>query len=202
MPESLTFATRRKERIVSQGNLETQVREIWPELEWIRDAGLKEKTLETWCEGFRRSPLEPADLHEIPFTLLIPGCTVSFIAHKRAVVHVAVESARAMERLFGDQMPFDMDTLTAGSILIDVGKLLEYEKVDGEPRQSSRGKLLRHPFSGAGLCQEMGLPDSIIHMVATHSKEGNLGKRTVEAWIVHHADFMSFDALRDPLRVE
>jgi 23S rRNA maturation-related 3'-5' exoribonuclease YhaM len=149
-----------------------------------------------------RSPLEPADLHEIPFTLQIPGCTVSFIAHKRAVVHVAVESARAMERLFGDQMPFDMDTLTAGSILIDVGKLLEYEKVDGEPRQSSRGKLLRHPFSGAGLCQEMGLPDSIIHMVATHSKEGNLGKRTVEAWIVHHADFMSFDALRDPLRVE
>lgn len=186
---------------MSQGNLEAEVQELWPELEWIQDAGLKKRTLDTWCEGFRRSPLEPADLHKIPFTLLIPDCTVSFIAHKRAVVHVAVESARAMERFFKDQMPFDMDILTAGSILIDVGKLLEYEKTGGEPRQSARGKLLRHPFSGAGLCQEMGLPDSIIHMVATHSKEGNLGKRTVEAWIVHHADFMSFDALRDPLKV-
>ena len=185
---------------MSQENLESQVRELWPELEWIKDDKLRKLTLETWCEGFRRSPLEPADLHRIPFTLLIEGCTVSFIAHKRAVVHVAVESAKAMGRLFGDQMPFDMDILTAGSILIDVGKLLEYEKTGGEPKQSARGKLLRHPFSGAGLCQEMGLPDAVIHMVATHSKEGNLGKRTVEAWIVHHADFMSFDAMRDPLK--
>jgi hypothetical protein len=186
---------------VSQGNLETEVSKLWPELEWIQDSGLRKMTLDTWCEAFKRSPLEPADLEKIPFTLLIKGCTVTFMEHKRAVVHVAVDSAKAMRKFFGDQMPFDMDILTAGSILIDVGKLLEYEKVDGVPVQSSKGKLLRHPFSGAGLCQEMGLPDSIIHMVATHSKEGNLGARTVEAWIVHHADFMSFDALRDPLRV-
>ncbi|HXI02954.1 MAG TPA: hypothetical protein VNI57_07230 [Candidatus Saccharimonadales bacterium] len=186
---------------MSQGSLQVEVRELWPELEWIEDAGLRRKTLETWCEGFRRSPLTPADLHEIPYTLLIPGCTISFIAHKRATVHVAVESARAMQKFFGDQLPFDMDVLTAGSILIDVGKLLEYEKGPDGPKQSVRGQLLRHPISGAGLCQEMGLPDPIVHMVATHSKEGNLGKRTVEAWIIHHADFMAFDAMRDPLRV-
>ncbi len=186
---------------MSQGNLESEVRKLWPELEWVDDSDLKARTLRTWCEAFRRSSLEPGDLEKIPYTLLIPGCTVSFIAHKRAVVHVAVESAKAMRKFFGDQMPFDMDVLTAGSILIDVGKLLEYEKVNGEPKQSIRGQLLRHPFSGAGLCQEMGLPDTIVHMVATHSKEGNLGKRTVEAWIIHHADFMSFDAMRDPLKV-
>ena len=186
---------------MSQGSLQVEVRELWPELEWIEDAGLRRKTLETWCEGFRRSPLAPADLHEIPYTLLIPGCTISFIAHKRATVHVAVESARAMLKFFGDQLPVDMDVLTAGSILIDVGKLFEYEKGEDGPKQSVRGQLLRHPFSGAGLCQEMGLPDAIVHMVATHSKEGNLGKRTVEAWIIHHADFMAFDAMRDPLRV-
>ena len=80
---------------MSKGNLETAVKELWPELEWIGDAGLREKTLKTWCVAFDRSPLEPKDLHEIPFTLLVPGCTISFIAHKRAVVHVAVESAKS-----------------------------------------------------------------------------------------------------------
>ena len=184
-----------------KANLEPQVRDLWPELEWIQDRALREKTLRTWVAGFERSPLEPKDLHEIPFTLLVPGCAISFIAHKRAVVHVSIESAKAMKRFFGDQLPIDMDVLASGAILIDVGKLLEYERVDGKLRQSAKGQLLRHPFSGAGLCQEMGLPDAVTHMVATHAKEGSLGKRTVEAWIVHHADFMSFDAIKERLVV-
>ena len=186
---------------MSKGSLEEQVRDLWPELEWIQDRGLREKTLKVWCLAFGRSPLQPSDLHEIPFTLLVPGCSISFIAHKRAVVHVSVESAKAMRRFFGDQLPIDMDVLAAGAILIDVGKLLEYERVEGTLRQSVRGQLLRHPFSGAGLCQEAGLPDAVTHMVATHAKEGSLGKRTTEAWIVHHADFMSFEAIKERLVV-
>lgn len=185
-----------------KGTLEAEVKKLWPELEWINGADLRQKTLGTWCAAFERSPLEPADLETIPFTLQIPGCTISFMAHKRAVVHVSVESAKAMKPFFGDAMPIDMDVLTAGAILIDVGKLLEYERVGGELQQSAKGKLLRHPFSGAGLCQEMGLPDVVTHMVATHAKEGSLGRRTVEAWIVHHADFMSFEALKDRLIVD
>mgnify|MGYP000026059254 CR=1 FL=1 len=34
----------------------------------------------------------PADLERIPFTLKVPGCPVSFLAHKRLVVHVAREA--------------------------------------------------------------------------------------------------------------
>jgi len=184
---------------VAKASLESEVRELWPELEWIRSSELKEKTLKTWMVAFERSPLEPKELHEIPFTLLVPGCKVSFIAHKRSVVHIAVDSARAMQKFYAVELPIDMDTLTSGSILIDVGKLFEYERVDGRLKQSVRGQLLRHPFSGAGLCQEMGLPDEVTHMVATHAKEGSLGKRTAEAWIVHHADFMSFEAMKDRL---
>lgn len=186
---------------MSKGSIESDVKALWPELEWIKDGGLRDKTLKTWCVAFERSPLEPKDLHEIPFTLQVAGCTISFIAHKRSVVHVAVESAKAIQSFFGEQLPIDLDILTSGSILIDVGKLLEYERSAGKLRQSVKGQLLRHPFSGAGLCQEMGLPDAVTHMVASHSKEGNLGKRTVEAWIVHHADFMAFDALKERLVV-
>ena len=78
------------------------------------------------------------------------------------------------------------------SHLADVGKLLEYEKVDGQTRQSKRGELLRHPFTGVALAMECGVPHAVCHIIASHAAEGDLVKRTTEAYIVHHADFMAF----------
>ena len=73
-----------------------------------------------------------------------------------------------------------------------MGKLLEYEKVDGRARQSGRGKALRHPFTGVHLAMSCGVPDEICHIIAAHSREGDLVQRSTEAIILHHADFMSF----------
>ena len=168
------------------------VKRLWPELDWIESEDLREKTLNTWVKGFENSPLVPEDLDKIPFTLLIPDCPATFMQHKRCVVHLARRSAEAIREFMGDALPIDMDTLIAGAILIDVGKLLEYEKVDGKARQSHRGKMLRHPFSGVGLAMECGVPDEVCHMIAAHSGEGDLVQRTTEAILVHHADFMSF----------
>jgi putative nucleotidyltransferase with HDIG domain len=167
------------------------VKELWPELEWIGDADLREKTLATWVRAFELSPLEPRDLHEIPFTLLVPNCPVTFMEHKRCVVHVAKRSAEAIAEHM-PALPVDMDTLISGAILIDVGKLLEYEKVDGKAVQSQRGKFLRHPFTGVAVAMECGVPDAVCHMIAAHAGEGDMVKRSVEAMIVHHADFMTF----------
>lgn len=168
------------------------VRKLWPELDWIGDEGLREKVLATWVRAFELSPLVPADLHEIPFTLLVPDCPVTFMQHKRCVVHIVRRSAEAIREHMGDALPIDLDTLIAGAILIDVGKLLEYEKADGRVRQSRRGKYLRHPFTGVALAMECGVPDAVCHMIAAHAGEGDLVKRSVEATLVHHADFMSF----------
>jgi hypothetical protein len=174
---------------------------IWPEIEWIEDAELKEKVYQTWEYALEQSVLSPEDLEEIPFTLLIKDCDVTFMEHKRAVVHVAVDSARAMQRFFGDKLPINMDYLIAGAILIDVGKLIEYVMEGENAVVGKTGKLLRHPFSGVGLAMRFGVPDEICHMIATHSKEGDLGKRTTESLITHHADFMSFEPFKaDTLR--
>jgi putative nucleotidyltransferase with HDIG domain len=169
---------------------------IWPEIGWIEDPDLREKVYKTWEYALEQSVLDAQDLLEIPFTLLIEDCHVTFMEHKRAVVHIAVESARAMQRFFGDKLPIDMDTLIAGAILIDVGKLIEYVMEDGRAVQGRAGKLVRHPFSGVALAMRFGLPDEVCHMIATHAGEGNLGKRTVESLIVHHADFMSYEPFR------
>lgn len=172
------------------------VQQLWPELAWITDPGLRQKTLDTWVKGFEMSPLVPDDLLEIPFTLLIPDCPISFMAHKRAVVHIARRSAEAMRQFFGDTLPINMDTVIAGAILADVGKLLEYEKVDGKARQSDLGKSLRHPFTGVHLAMACGVPDKICHIIATHAGEGDMVKRSPEAFIVHHADFMAFEPFK------
>ena len=168
------------------------VKKLWPELEWIKDEKLRESTALTWEKAIDRSPLEPDDLNEIPFTLLVPNCPATFMEHKRCVVHVARKSAESMQEFLGKALKIDMDTVIAGAILADVGKLLEYEKVGGKAQQSDRGKALRHPFTGVALAMECGVPDAVCHVIAAHAGEGDMVKRTTEAYIVHHADFMTF----------
>ncbi len=171
-----------------------EAKKLWPELEWIKDPKLRNKTTETWALALERSELTAGDLSLIPFTLLAgPDLKVSFMAHKRAVVHIAKESGEKIRFFLKDELPLDMDILIAGAILADVGKLLEYEKDEnGNIIQGRYGKYLRHPFSGVSLAEECGIPPEVCHIIAAHAGEGDLVKRTTEAYIVHHADFMTF----------
>lgn len=167
---------------------------IWPELDWIRDDELRKKTARTWEIALERSVLSPDDLEKIPFTLKAgPDLKVSFLAHKRCVVHIAKESGEKIQSFFGDELPVDMDVLISGAILADVGKLVEYELDEkGEAVQGKYGKYLRHPFSGVSIAEECGVPPEVCHIIAAHAAEGDLVKRSTEAYIVHHADFMTF----------
>ncbi|MCK5331102.1 MAG: HDIG domain-containing protein [Candidatus Marinimicrobia bacterium] len=176
--------------------MRVKVLEIWPEINWIKDNELREKTLEAWVFAIENSVLTPEDLEEIPFSLLIKNCNISFMNHKRTCVQLAVDIAKRMQDNFGDEIKIDMDLLISGAILIDIGKLLEYEMIDGKLTTSNAGKIVRHPFSGVGIAARFDLPAEVQHIIATHSKEGDLGYRTVESIIVHHADFVSFEPFK------
>ena len=175
-----------------------QIDELWPELAWIDSPSLRDAVANTWLLAFNRSPLTIDDLLHIPFTLLIPDCKTTFMEHKRCVVHIAREAARSMQSFMGNALRIDLDTVLAGAILADVGKLLEYELKDGKAVQSERGELLRHPFTGVALAMECGVPDAVCHIIAAHAAEGDLVKRTTEAFIVHHADFMAYLPFKNP----
>jgi len=179
------------------------VARLWPELQWIENPKLREQVTQTWIKALEGSPLKPDDLNRIPFTLLVPNCPTTFMEHKRCVVHIARHSAEAMQEFMGRALPINMDTVIAGAILADVGKLLEYELgSDGKSRQSERGEALRHPFTGVALALECGVPDAVCHIIAAHAAEGDLVKRTTEAYIVHHADFMAFLPFKNPKNVK
>ncbi len=172
--------------------MNAEVHALWPELDWIEDETLREATARTWELALERSPLTVDDLQTIPFTLLVPDLKVSFMAHKRCVVHVAREAALKMNEFFGDDLHCDLDVTIAGAILADVGKLLEYDIRDGKSCKSEMGEYVRHPFSGVGLAMEAGVPPRVCHIIAAHAGEGDMVKRTPEAYVVHHADFMTF----------
>jgi hypothetical protein len=179
------------------------VYELWPELNWIQDEELREQTAKTWELALEKSVLTGDDLKRIPFTLLCgPGLKVSFMDHKRAVVHIACEAGKKVQEFFGDELPVNMDVLISGAILADVGKLLEYVlDANGNAVQGSYGKYLRHPFSGVLLAEACGIPPEVCHIIATHAGEGDMVKRTTEAYLVHHADFMTFLPFKERLKI-
>jgi putative nucleotidyltransferase with HDIG domain len=180
-----------------------EIFELWPELNWIQDEKLREQTAKTWELALGKSVLSGDDLKRIPFTLLCgPGLKVSFMDHKRAVVHIAFEAGKKVQEFFGDELPVNMDVLVAGAILADVGKLLEYVlDENGNAVQGSYGKYLRHPFSGVSLAEACGVPPEVCHIIATHAGEGDMVKRSTEAYLVHHADFMTFLPFKERLKI-
>ncbi len=183
--------------------MKKEILKLWPELEWIRDEALREKTAKTWELALERSVLTAEDLERIPFTLLAgTGLKVTFMDHKRAVVHIARDAGEKINTMFHGELTVNMDVLTAGAILADVGKLLEYElDENGQAVQGNYGKYLRHPFSGVSLAEEAGVPAEVCHIIAAHAGEGNMIKRTTEAYIIHHVDFMTFLPFKERLEI-
>ncbi len=170
--------------------------ETFPEFKMIKSKALREKALSVWQEALARGDWTVADLKTIPFTVHIEGCPVHIVDHIRSVTRIAIDSAKILEQHNNGAYKIDYDLLICGGLLHDVGKLLEYEKKGSGVAFSRCGKLLRHPFSGAGLAMKHGLPDEVVHMIALHAKEGQASYRCPEAVIIHHADFMNFDAIQ------
>lgn len=175
--------------------MKDDILKLLPEINKIKNEKLKEKVILVWEQGIKEGGWKIEDLEKIPFTLLIKDLKINLIEHTRAVTHTAYEVGKVLVKMYNDFIQIDMDVLLAGAILHDVGKLIEYKEVKGKFVKSERGKLLRHPFSGANLASRCSLPESVVHMIAVHSKEGDLAERTVEGIIVYHADYINFESL-------
>ncbi len=174
---------------------------LWPEIEWIKDLSLRENVARVWEAVLEKSELTHEDLMTIPFTLHCgEDLKVSFIDHKRCVVHIAKAAGEKCNEFFQENLPVNMDILIAGAILADVGKLFEYSRDEnGNLVQGTYGQFLRHPFSGVSVAERYGIPVDVLHIIATHALEGDLVKRTTEAYLVHHADFMTYLPFKERL---
>jgi predicted aconitase with swiveling domain len=186
---------RDQELIIYRGGKPMQtLTELIPEFEEIHNPDLRSKAMAVWEEGMELGGWTPEALAEIPFTLLTEDVAVTFIEHVRTVCRLCIASEKVLVEAYGDRAQIDHDALVAGALLADVGKLIEYRReADGTTVFADMYKYLRHPFTGVALCYKHGIPEKVLHVIATHSWEGEKFKRRPESIIFHHNDFIDFD---------
>lgn len=175
--------------------MKDQIQAMIPEFNQIRDERLREQALAVWEDALCEGGWQLEDLSRMPFSLWADNLSVSFLEHVRTVCRLCIEIEKVLRDAYGERIAINRDHLIAGALLADIGKLIEYEKLDGRYVRSRKGELLRHPFSGVGMAYRRGLPEAVMHVIATHSKEGDHVTRSPESIIFHHADFIDFDLL-------
>lgn len=174
------------------------IAQLFPDIMAITDASLRDKVAAVWDEsitaGCGGKGWTFDELRTIKFTLLAGDIDMRFVEHLNSCVKQCMATAEVLNSVFGDRVPINRDCLIAGALLADVGKMLEFDKdAAGNVIKGSFGEALRHPFSGVALCYKHGIPSEVMHIVATHSHEGDKVQRSIEAIIFHHADFIDFD---------
>jgi len=173
------------------------IERLLPEVRDIRNVKLRDKVIACWEEAIRFREWTEELLREIPFTLLADNVKIPFIDHVQAVCRMCVAVDDVLTDVHGrNKTAVNRDHLIAGALLADIGKLLEFEIVDGKPVKSDYGKHIRHPFSGVGLAFKHDLPSEVMHIIATHSKEGAGEKRLPESIVFHHCDFIDFELVK------
>jgi len=175
-----------------------QIAELFPDMMLIKDAMLRDKVAAVWNEalttGCGGKGWTFDEIRAIPFTLLAGKIDMRFVEHLNSCVKQCIAIAKVLNEVFGSRVPVNTDHLIAGALLADVGKMLEFDKNDrGEVIKGFYGEMLRHPFSGVAMCYKHGIPPEVMHIIATHSHEGDKVERSIESWIFHHADFIDFD---------
>lgn len=173
--------------------------ELLPEINEIRDPELREKVCLIWEEAMEAGDWTAEEVNAIPFTLLAEDVDVTFIEHVRTVCRLCIATEKVLLEAYGDRIEdhINHDHLVAGALLADVGKLLEFEKKpEGGIVFGEMYRYLRHPWSGVGYCWKYDLPRGVMHVIATHSWEGDKFKRRPESIIFHHMDFTDFEIVK------
>lgn len=175
-----------------------QITELFPNLVDIKDADLRNRVAAVWDEaittGCGGKGWTFDELRAVKFTLLAGDIDMTFIDHLNSCVRQCIAIADVLESAFTCEIPINRDILIAGSLLADCGKPLEFDKdSQGNVIKGTFGEALRHPFSGVAMAYKHGIPPEAMHMIATHSHEGDKVERSIESIIFHHADFVDFD---------
>ena len=177
--------------------MKEMITRLLPEVEEIQDNDLKNKVIACWEDAVNFRGWTEELLRTMPFTLLAENVKITFIDHVRAVCLMCMACDDVLVEIHGNnRTPVNRDYLIAGALLADVGKLCEFEIIGGRPVKSDYGKHIRHPFSGVGLAFKHDVPSEVMHIIATHSKEGAGEKRLPESIIFHHADFIDFELVK------
>lgn len=171
-------------------------------LKEVKSVELKEKALDLMIFMTNEGQKNGVDW-EMPFTLNFEFPEKFTLAHHTYwVTKIAMSAAKDFEEGMGIKV--NWDELIIGGLLHDIAKLLESAKSeDGKfHKDTDYFKMFRHPSLGAIYAKKFDLPDSICHTILVHAGEGNALLRSLEAQIIHRADFIYYGGLRSSMGIK
>lgn len=173
--------------------------EYFPEAMLIQDETLRKKCYEAFADAVELGGWTEETVEQCPSAVVeFENSPATQMKHVQDGLRLSVIISEYLAQRYGMYVPFNRDYVIAGAILHDLGKFTEYGVDDnGHPYVTENGKLLRHPLAGALIAAKHDLPVEIIHLIATHSFEGEKSYRTVEHFIVKTSEglaqkFLSF----------
>ncbi len=178
--------------MATMDELRAGVRRSFPELNEIKDAGLRDKVVEAWALALSQTEFSAVDEIRASGGPTTPPMKKGTQAdHIRGVARMAMGMAEELEEVVGP-LRINRDLLIACALCHDVGKPFEFS-----PRNQARWRsqpanagypAIRHPVYGVHVALTVGLPEPVAHAAGAHSAEGERVQRSLENTIVHFAD--------------
>ncbi len=165
------------------------VENAFPEIATIQDSKLRSQVTACWLDALHQSKYTAFE--EAIFALTMLECRL--IDHVRAVTSIAMQIVEILVQFH--QIPVNRDYVLAGALLHDLDKLIIYEKTTQGYQEAKILKQFPHGYLGARIAHAHGVPPEIEHLILSHTRHQLVSPATIEAIIVHYADFADFDAL-------
>lgn len=166
------------------------VEEMFPQIAHIGDSTLRENVEAIWQELWEQS--EFTDIATVPTSGAIPYPN---LPHSRAILDLCLAAAGVFEEYHGVRT--DRDTLIAAAILQDASKVVEYRPTaDGKGiEKTDIGETYPHAFWTAMLAQRRGVPQSVIHVILTHTPQATKFPDSLEGKILYYIDQLDVIAI-------
>lgn len=167
---------------------------LFPQFGEIKDTDLRSKSINAMLLAMKKGGWDESSIMRCPVTLNWKDCHVTWVEHVNDVTNLCmVEFDKLNKYYLRNKVPFSRDIVVAGALLHDIGKLTEFCVKDGRVGHGEGFELMRHPLSGALIANEAGLPPMIVHLIATHSFEGDKSYQTAESAFVRKIDIFVFE---------
>lgn len=165
-----------------------------PSIKEINDGNIRDLVIEVWVRLWHESSCE--DISKFPnYTRELSRGDETLIRHTNAVTKMTEAAAREFEQAY--EIILNHDHLLAGAILHDVDKLILYERRGDSMELSKLGRRVTHGEYGAHVARQVGLPEPIVNIIASHSvvKRDTL-PASIEAVLVSSCDGANFQSYR------
>lgn len=171
----------------------------FPELDLIRDERLREQVVDVWANAMEEGGWD--DISHLPYIAeasylgqINTYPSIKYVSqHIRFVAKGSYDIGRLMRDIY--QYDINLDYTVAGALLHDVGMILVFEPDGKAFKVRNKNAIVRHPVLSAYLVMKGKLPAEVVHIVASHSAEGESVNRSPEASIVHYVDFAVFNSM-------